>query len=185
MLELDTSNILFICGGAFVGLDKIISKRMRTSSVGFGNIPLQKEKHSSYKDVHTKDLIVFGMIPEFVGRFGLITSVEELGVDDLVRILKEPRNSLVKQYVHLFDLDGIELKFEDSALQLIAEQAKKMETNARGLKNILEKTLLSYQFDAINLVEHGLTKIIVNKEAVNGEQAELIFKKKVENQNVN
>ena len=182
MLELDTSGILFICGGAFVGLDKIIAKRLRTSSVGFGTNSFSKEKTAGYKDVHTKDLIAFGMIPEFVGRFGLITSVEELGVTELVRILKEPKNSLVKQYAHLFDLDGIKLVFEDAALQSIAEQAKKMETNARGLKNILEKTLLQYQFDAINLTDRGLIKIVVTKETIDGAAADLVFEKKVENQ---
>ena len=177
MLELDTSGILFICGGAFVGLDKIIAKRLRTSSVGFGTNSINKEQTSGYKEVHTKDLIIFGMIPEFVGRFGLITSVEELGVSDLVRILKEPRNSLVKQYAHLFQLDGITLEFDDESLQSVAEQAKKMETNARGLKNILEKTLLPYQFDAIDLTDRGLTKIVITKATVNGGPAELIFEK--------
>lgn len=177
MLELDTSGILFICGGAFVGLDKIIAKRLRTSSVGFSTNSINKEQTSGYKEVHTKDLIIFGMIPEFVGRFGLITSVEELGVSDLVRILKEPRNSLVKQYAHLFQLDGITLEFDDESLQSVAEQAKKMETNARGLKNILEKTLLPYQFDAIDLTDRGLTKIVITKATVNGGPAELIFEK--------
>jgi ATP-dependent Clp protease ATP-binding subunit ClpX len=180
MQEIDTSGILFICGGAFVGLDKIINKRKNSSNVGFHAANKEKEL-VNYKDVTTKDLITFGMIPEFVGRFGLITSVEELDVPDLVRILREPKNSLVKQYKHLFELDGIRLDFTEDALMEVAQEAKKMQTNARGLKNILEKVLLSYQFDAVDLVERGLTKIVVNKEAVNGKPAAMIFDKKTEN----
>ena len=180
MLEIDTTGILFICGGAFVGLDKIISKRTNAStSIGF-NAVLQSKKESAvvnYKDVNTKDLISYGLIPEFVGRFGLITNVEELSVDNLVKILKEPKNSLLAQYKYLFDVDGVELEFEEDALIAVAEEAKKMQTNARGLKNILEKILLPYQFDAVNLVERGLNKILISKEAVNGNPATLIFKK--------
>jgi ATP-dependent Clp protease ATP-binding subunit ClpX len=179
MQEIDTSGILFICGGAFVGLDKIINKRKNSSNVGF-HASNNKKETTNYKDVTTKDLITFGMIPEFVGRFGLITSVEELDVPDLVRILREPKNSLVKQYKHLFELDGIRLDFTEDALMEVAQEAKKMQTNARGLKNILEKVLLSYQFDAVDLVERGLTKIVVNKEAVAGKPAALIFDKKTE-----
>jgi ATP-dependent Clp protease ATP-binding subunit ClpX len=181
MLEVDTSSILFICGGAFTGLDKIINNRLKSASIGFQATIINKdEKTTSYKDVITKDLITFGMIPEFVGRFGLITTVDELEVNDLIRILKEPRNSLLKQYKYLFELDGIELNFEDDSLAGIAEQAKKMQTNARGLKNILEKILLPYQFDAIDLVERGLTKVIINKDTVNGKSATLIFDQKKE-----
>ena len=177
MIEVDTSSILFICGGAFVGLDKIINRRNKKSSVGFGAIVHAHKDTLSYKDVETKDLITFGMIPEFVGRFGLITNVDELSVDDLVKILKEPKNSLVTQYRHLFELDGIQLEFDNDALIDVAEKAKKLETNARGLKNILEKVLLPYQFDAVDLVERGLDKIVISKAAVNGEPATLIFNK--------
>lgn len=179
MIEIDTTGILFICGGAFVGLDKIIAKRS-DESVGIGfNAVLQskKEENLKYDTVNTKDLISYGLIPEFVGRFGLITNVEELSIDDLIRILKEPKNSLLAQYKYLFDIDGVDLDFEEDALISIAEEAKKMKTNARGLKNTLEKILLPYQFDAVNLVERGLNKILISKEAVNGDQATLIFKK--------
>jgi ATP-dependent Clp protease ATP-binding subunit ClpX len=184
IIELDTSGILFICGGAFVGLDKIINRRSESTStsIGFNATLPSKSEELSYKHVTTKDLIMFGLIPEFVGRFGLITSVNELEVNDLVRILKEPKNSLVAQYKYLFGIDGIKLDFEDSALMAVADEAKKMETNARGLKNILEKILLPYQFDAVDLVERGLTKIMITKEAVYGKPATLSFnKKKVEN----
>jgi ATP-dependent Clp protease ATP-binding subunit ClpX len=178
MTEMDTSGILFICGGAFVGLDKIIEKRSDKNSIGFGGTVTSKtETPKSYHEVTTKDLITYGMIPEFIGRFGLITALDELTVEQLVSILKEPKNSLIKQYQYLFELDSIELIIEDSALAAIAERAKKMETNARGLKNILEKTLLPYQFDAVNLVERGLTKIHISNGTVEGKPATLIFDK--------
>lgn len=176
--EIDTSKILFICGGAFVGIDKLIEKRTKKSSIGFGSDVVGQKKKVNFKEVTTKDIISFGMIPEFVGRFGLITTVEELETADLIRILKEPKNSLVKQYKHLFELDGIKLEFDDDALVAVVEQAKEMNTNARGLKNVLEKILLSYQFDAVDLVERGLTKIVINKETVSGSPATLIFDKK-------
>lgn len=179
MLEIDTGNILFICGGAFVGLDKIIEKRSNTNSIGFSTTISSKEKVKvNYHDVTTKDLISFGLIPEFVGRFGLITAVDELSTEQLVSILTEPKNSLLKQYHYLFELDGIDLSIEPEALVAIAEKAKIMQTNARGLKNILEKTLLPYQFEAVNLVLRGLSKIVISKETVDGKQATLIFDKK-------
>lgn len=175
-LEIDTRNILFICGGAFVGLDKIISKRSDNKGVGFQATPTSLSAPVSYNTVVTKDLIAYGMIPEFVGRFGLITSVEELTTPDLVKILKEPKNSLVRQYKHLFSIDGVTLEFEPEALTAIANEAKLMQTNARGLKNILEKILLTYQFNAVDLVERGLDRIIVTPETVAGRGAALKFK---------
>jgi ATP-dependent Clp protease ATP-binding subunit ClpX len=178
MLEIDTSGILFICGGAFVGLDKIINRRQDSNSIGFhGKVSSPTEEATNYHEVTTKDLITYGLIPEFIGRFGLITYVEELTVQQLVQVLEEPKNSLIKQYKYLFRLDTIELDFDKEAFSSIAERAKTMKTNARGLKNILEKTLLPYQFDSINLVERGLTKIIISKEAVEGKPAKLIFNK--------
>jgi len=117
------------------------------------------------------------MIPEFVGRFAMITSVEELSTDQLVQILKEPKNSLVKQYRYLFEVDGIDLEFDTDAFASIAERSKELKTNARGLKNILEKILMPYQFDAINLVDRGLVKIVISKSAVEGHAATLIFDK--------
>ena len=185
MIEMDTSSILFICGGAFVGLDKIINKRTSATSVGFHANVDKKKDVVNYQDVSTKDLIAFGMIPEFVGRFGLITSVAELDVDTLIRILKEPKNSLIKQYKHLFELDGIKLDFDDAALDAVASQAKLMQTNARGLKNILEKILLQYQFDAVDMVEHGLTSILITPEAVDGNPATLIFEQSTTRKSAN
>ena len=184
MQEIDTSSILFICGGAFVGLEKIIEKRINHRSVGFHSAVTDKEQLDDlYSRVITKDIIQYGFIPEFIGRFGIIANVTELGIDDLVRVLKEPKNSLIKQYQYIFELDGIELIFEDSALQHIAEKAKKLKTNARGLKNIIEKVLLPYQFDAINLSKRGLSKIMISKNTVAGiDPALMIFDKKVNEQ---
>ena len=183
MNEIDTRNILFICGGAFVNLDKIISRRVSKSGVGFGadNVGKKEEKKNLFKEGETKDLISFGLIPEFVGRFGNITAVEELSVKQLVQILKEPKNSLLRQYQYIFELDGIELEFDDNSLTAIAERAKKMETNARGLKNIIERMLLNYQFEGMDLAKRGLNKILVNKDTVEGSPAVLIFDK-VENE---
>lgn len=179
ILEIDTSQILFICGGAFVGLDKIISKRAMTgnSSIGFNATIKDQDDTVDLSQVTTKDLVTYGLIPEFVGRFGLITYVDELEIKDLVRILKEPKNNLIAQYKYLFELDGIEISFEDDSLIEIAERARETKTNARGLKNILEKILLPYQFDAVNLAERGLSKIIITKESVQGKPATLIFNK--------
>lgn len=183
MQEIDTSGILFICGGAFVGLDKIIERRLDRRSIGF-NASLDKKDANPniFQDVTNKDIIQFGFIPEFVGRFGLVVNVDELTTSDLVRVLKEPKNSFVKQYQYMFELDGINLHFEESALEFIAEKAKELKTNARGLKNIMEKTLLPYQFDAVNLVERGLKKIVISKSTVEGNPATLYFDKKTKNE---
>ena len=184
MIEIDTRGILFICGGAFVGLDKIIEKRVHQRSVGFHSAVVKKDEvEDLYSLATTKDIIQFGFIPEFIGRFGLIANVTELGVDDLVRVLKEPKNSLVRQYQYIFELDSIDLQFEEDALKCIAEKAKELKTNARGLKNIIEKTLLPYQFDAINLANRGLSKIVISKNTIAGtDPALMIFDKAVNEQ---
>lgn len=178
MLEIDTSNILFICGGAFVGLDKMISRRKDSSGIGFNSKLINKKNQTAnYDDFTTKDLISYGLIPEFVGRFGLTVNVNELSIDELVTILKEPKNSIIQQYQYIFKLDGIELKFEDEALKVIAEQAKELKTNARGLKQIIEKMLMPYQFEAVNLAERGLTQLRISKDTAEGGKAVLIFDK--------
>ena len=178
MIEIDTSHILFICSGAFVGLDKIIARRKEANSIGFNSTVRRKnETVNYYDDFTTKDLISYGLIPEFVGRFGLTVNVNELTIDELVSILKEPKNSIVQQYQYIFKLDGIELKFDDDALRVIAEKAKELKTNARGLKQIIEKMLLQYQFEAVDLAERGLKTILVNKETATGGKAVLIFDK--------
>lgn len=179
MQEIDTRGILFICGGAFVGIDKIIQHRTEAKSVGFhANVANETDTNKVYQDLTTKDLIKFGLIPEFVGRFGLCINVEELTVEQLVKVLKEPKNSLIKQYQYLFELDGIDLSFDNEALDEVAERAKELKTNARGLKNIIEKALLPYQFDAVDLVERGLKSIRISKDTISGKPAVMIFDKK-------
>jgi len=183
MQEIDTSGILFICGGAFVGLDKIIEQRLDRRTIGFNSQIGEKYVNPNiFQNVTNKDIIQYGFIPEFVGRFGLVVSVDELTVENLVQVLKEPKNSFVKQYKYIFELDGIDLQFDDSSLTYIAEKAKELKTNARGLKNIIEKTLLPYQFDAVNRVERGLKKIVISKSTVEGNPATLYFDKKSKNE---
>ena len=145
--------------------------------MGFNAVVANKDQYVEYGDVTTKDLIKFGLIPEFVGRFGLTINVDELTVDQLIHVLSEPKNSLVKQYQYMFELDGIELTFDSESLDLIARKVKELKTNARGLKNILEKTLLPYQFDAMNLAERGLKSIRISKDTVEGKPAIMIFDK--------
>jgi len=179
MQEIDTSGILFICGGAFVGLDKVIEQRQNKRSIGFNSSVSSEETIKNiFREVTTKDIIQYGFIPEFVGRFGLITNVDELTEDQLIEVMKDKKNSPIQQYQYLFEIDGVTLEFEESALKEIARKAKELKTNARGLKNILERTLLPYQFDAINLVERGLKKIVISKSTVEGKPATLIFDKK-------
>ena len=176
MQEIDTRGILFICGGAFVGLDKIIEKRMNKRSVGFhAEFSSPGDDKNIFQEVITKDLIKFGLIPEFVGRFGLITNVDELTEGQLVEILTKTKNSPIKQYEYMFDLDNIKLEFDKDSMYSIAAKAKELETNARGLKNIIEKVLLPYQFDAVNLVERGLRTIRITKDTINGKTATMIF----------
>lgn len=181
--EIDTEGILFICGGAFVGIEKIIQNRKENSGIGFNAALAKKEENlNNLNQVTPKDLIQFGFIPEFIGRFGVITNVEELTEDQLVKVLNDTKNSSIRQYQYIFELDGIDLEFEEDSLREIAVKAKTLKTNARGLKNIIEKTLLPYQFDAQNLVERGLTKIRISKDTLNGKPAIMIFDKKVTNE---
>jgi ATP-dependent Clp protease ATP-binding subunit ClpX len=184
MQEIDTRNILFICGGAFVGLDKIIQNRTQSRGIGFrANVHDQETiQQHVFRQVTNKDIIQYGFIPEFVGRFGLVINVDELSVDDLIRVLQEPQNSFIRQYQYIFELDHIELVIKDDAVRYIAERAKELKTNARGLKNIIEKCLLPYQFEAVDLVERGLKKIIISKSTVEGKPAELIFDQSRENE---
>ena len=178
MIEIDTSNILFIAGGAFVGIDKIIDRNKTPSSIGFNSVSRSKADLAKMYDYCTpKDLMTFGLIPEFIGRFGLTVNVNELTVTELVQILKEPKNSIIQQYQYIFKLDGVELKFEDEALEVIAKEAKELKTNARGLKQIIEKMLLQYQFEAMDLAERGLEQLVISKDTALGGKAVLIFDK--------
>lgn len=183
MQEINTEGILFICGGAFVGLEKIIQNRTEKTGIGFNAVVDKKlENAPNLNQITPKDLIQFGFIPEFIGRFGVITNVEELTEEQLVQVLKDTKNSIVNQYQYIFELDGIKLEFDHDSLLEVATKSKSLKTNARGLKNILEKTLLPYQFDAQNLVERGLSTIRISKDTVNGKPAVMIFDKKVNNE---
>ncbi len=147
-IRLDTSNILFILGGAFVGLDKIIEQRLRGRGLGFGAKIAEGKADSSVvlSQVHPNDLVKFGLIPEFVGRVPVVTYVEDLSEDDLIRVLTEPKNALVKQYQKLFSLDDVTLRFTQDALKAVAHQAVKRKTGARGLRNVMEQAMLDIMY---------------------------------------
>jgi len=166
-LQVDTTNILFICGGAFSGLDEVIEKRLGKSNMGFGSEIKSKEK----KDVgellalvQPEDLIKYGLIPEFIGRLPVIATLEELTVDALVQILTEPKNALIKQYKRLFDMDGVQLKFTPEALGAIAQQALKHKAGARGLRSILENAMLDIMYEIPS--EATAKEVIVNEEVI-------------------
>ena len=166
-IQIDTSNILFICGGAFSGLDKVIEQRINKTGIGFSaeldskkNISLLKE---NINDLEPEDLVKYGLIPEFVGRLPVISHLNELDEHALVRILKEPKNALVNQYSHLFKIDNVELSFRDDALKEIANQAIKRKTGARGLRSIMEEILMDTMFDLPN---NDLEKVVIDKKTV-------------------
>ena len=168
-LKINTKNILFICGGAFVGLDKVIEKRRHSSSMGFGAEVKSKEelrKSDWMQDVVAHDLVKFGLIPELVGRLPVIASLKPLDEDALVSILTEPKNSIIKQYKKLFEMDDIKLRFTDDALKAIAQKAIKQETGARGLRAILEDVLGELMFSAPS--DETIDKITITADCVNG-----------------
>ena len=174
-IQVDTSNILFICGGAFEGIEKIIEKRTDSSTLGFGaDIRSKKEitKGEALKELIPDDLVKFGLIPELVGRLPVVTTLEDLTVDQMVRVLKEPRNSLLKQYVHLFKLDDVELVMGDDTLRAVAEEAIKRKTGARGLRNVMEDTLNQLMFDVPS--DPSIKKVTITPEAVRGRAPALI-----------
>ena len=168
-LQINTKNILFICGGAFEGLEKIVEKRMNSSVLGFGGtIRSRKELDSTdwMKDVVAHDLVKFGIIPELVGRIPVITSLSGLDENALVRILTEPKNSIVNQYKKLFELDDVDLEFTDDALLAVAKIAKEQNTGARGLRGILENVLTDLMFTTPS--DETIKKIVINADVVNG-----------------
>ncbi|MBU0745154.1 MAG: ATP-dependent Clp protease ATP-binding subunit ClpX [Gammaproteobacteria bacterium] len=169
-LQVNTKNILFICGGAFAELDKIIQNRTEKSGIGFGaKIHDEKSKKAIgdlLRQVEPEDLIKYGLIPEFVGRLPIISVLNELEEDELVRILKEPKNSLTKQYHKLFHMEDAEIEFQDDALKAIAQKALTKKAGARGLRSILENLLLETMYQLPS--QKGITKIIIDQEVVNG-----------------
>lgn len=171
LLQIDTTNILFICGGAFVGLDKIIADRVGNKGVGFNSEiagPTSVDENDLLRQVLPQDLNAFGMIPEFVGRTPVVTQTQALDEDDLVSILTEPKNAVVRQYRKMFQLEDVELEFEDAALHEIARMALARKTGARGLRSICEDVLQQTMFDLPS--EEGVTKVIVTEASVKGEE---------------
>jgi ATP-dependent Clp protease ATP-binding subunit ClpX len=168
-LQVDTTNILFICGGAFAGLEKIISARGKSTSIGFGaqvSAPEDRRTGELLREVEPEDLLKFGLIPEFVGRLPVVASLEDLDEDSLVQILTVPKNALVKQYQRLFEMDSVELEFSEDALRAIAHKAIARKTGARGLRSIMENILLEPMFELPSL--EGVDEIVINREVVEG-----------------
>jgi ATP-dependent Clp protease ATP-binding subunit ClpX len=177
-IRLDTSNILFIVGGAFIGLEEMVKQRVQGSSMGFGAKMRSKADETTdslLKQVHPMDLIRFGLIPEFTGRISVITSLTELTEDDLMRILQEPKNALVKQYQKMFELENVELKFTNNALKALASRAIKLETGARGLRSVMESIMLDIMYTLPSTKD--VTECVINSAVVEeGKEPLLLFK---------
>ncbi|AWI83996.1 ATP-dependent protease ATP-binding subunit ClpX [Alloyangia pacifica] len=175
-LQVDTTNILFICGGAFAGLDRIIAQRGKGSAMGFGadvRDPDQRGTGEIFKELEPEDLLKFGLIPEFVGRLPVIATLEDLDEDALVTILTQPKNALVKQYQRLFEMEDTTLTFTDDALSAIAKKAIARKTGARGLRSILEGILLDTMFELPGMAD--VTEVVVNEESVNADAKPLLI----------
>ena len=181
-LQVDTTNILFICGGAFAGLDKIISQRDKGTSIGFGaNVKNTQEKKTGewMKGLEPEDLLKFGLIPEFIGRLPMIATLEDLDEKSLIKILQEPKNSLTKQYQELFKLDGAKLTFKENALKEIAQKAISKKTGARGLRSILENILLKTMYDLPS--QDNIEEVIVDTSAAKGQSQPILVHSKGDN----
>ena len=168
-IQIDTTNILFICGGAFDGLEKIIEARQNTKSIGFGaEVAVQEERNVGevLKDVMPEDFVKFGLIPEFIGRVPVVVSLEALDEKALIRILREPKNALTKQYHKLFEMDGVELDFEDEALEVVAKKSLERKTGARGLRAIMENSLMDLMYTIPS--DNTIRKCTITKEVVEG-----------------
>jgi ATP-dependent Clp protease ATP-binding subunit ClpX len=174
-LQVDTTNILFICGGAFAGLDKIISARTKGTTIGFGadvRAPDERQTGEIVKDVEPEDLLKFGLIPEFIGRLPVIATLNDLDEAALIEILTKPKNALVKQYQRLFEMEGVRLEFTEGALGSVSERAVMRRTGARGLRSIMESILLDTMYDLPSL--DGVEEIVINREVAE-EQAKPLF----------
>ncbi len=181
-LQVDTTNILFICGGAFAGLDKIISQRDKGTSIGFGadvKNTLDKKTGEWMKTLEPEDLLKFGLIPEFIGRLPMIATLEDLDEKSLIKILQEPKNSLTKQYQELFKLDGAKLTFKENALKEVAQKAIKKKTGARGLRSILENILLKTMYDLPS--QENIEEVIVDLSAAKEQSQPILVHAKGDN----
>lgn len=177
-LHVDTTNILFICGGAFAGIEKIIGNRGKTTSIGFGaNVESKEERGIGeiIKDILPEDLLKYGLIPEFIGRLPIIATLNDLDENALIKVLTEPKNALIKQYITLFDMEGVKLTVTDEALRAIARKAIERKTGARGLRSIMEGLLLNLMYDIPD--KKDVSEIIINEKAVNGESEPLLIRK--------
>jgi len=176
-LQVDTSNILFICGGAFSGLEKIISDRSEKGSIGFNAVVKSKDNARSLsetlREIESEDLVKFGLIPEFVGRLPMIATLEELDQDALIQILTEPKNSLVRQYGKLFELEGAEVDFREEALIAIAANALERKTGARGLRSILEGSLLDIMYELPSI--DNVTKVVIDQGVIDGSNKPILI----------
>ena len=179
-LQVDTTNILFICGGAFAGLDKLIANRNKGSSIGFGAEIVNSQDISSsdiLKDVEPGDLVKYGLIPEFIGRLPVLATLEDLDEDALVTILTKPKNALIKQYQKLFEMENTKLEFRDKALKAVAQKAINLKTGARGLRSIIENILIDTMFEIPS--EPNINEVVINEEVVlNGSKPILVHEKK-------
>ena len=182
MIHIDTTNILFICGGAFDGMERVIERRMTRNTIGFGaDIHTKEEKDSDVvlSKVQPEDLLHFGLIPEFIGRLPVVVTLNKLDEDALVRVLTEPKNALIRQYQSLLAMDGVELEFEDAAVRAIARKAIARNTGARGLRSIIEKIMQNVMFQVPSM--HDVSRCIVTEEVVSsGKQPVLVHGKKAE-----
>lgn len=181
-VQIDTTNILFLCGGAFVGLDKIVEQRVGGKTMGFGaDVRANKEREglSILAEVQPEDLLKFGLIPEFIGRLPVIATLDELSIDALVDILVRPRNALVKQYQKLFELEDVSLKFTDGALKAVAREAVRRKSGARGLRAILENVMLDIMYDIPS--ERNIRECIVSEEVIeNSENPIILYEREAE-----
>ncbi|HEL0552395.1 TPA: ATP-dependent Clp protease ATP-binding subunit ClpX [Streptococcus equi subsp. zooepidemicus] len=173
MIQIDTKNILFIVGGAFDGIEEIVKQRLGEKIIGFGQNSRKIDDNASYmQEIIAEDIQKFGLIPEFIGRLPVVAALEQLNTEDLIRILTEPRNALVKQYQALLSYDGVELEFEKGALEAIAGRAIERKTGARGLRSIIEETMLDIMFEVPSQEE--VTKVRITKEAVEGQSKPIL-----------
>jgi ATP-dependent Clp protease ATP-binding subunit ClpX len=176
-LQVDTRNILFICGGAFAGLDKVIRDRSEKSGIGFGAEVRAKDDKRNVgeilSEVEPDDLVKYGLIPEFVGRLPIVATLEELDEEALIRILKEPKNALTKQYSKLFEMEGVTLEFREDALRAVARKAMERRTGARGLRSIMERVLLDTMYKLPSM--KGVSKVAIDQAVVEGESEPLLI----------
>lgn len=177
LLQIDTSEILFICGGTFIGLEKIISNRLDKTEIGFSaKLKMQNDDTRSdiIKNIEPKDLIKYGLIPEFVGRLPIVSVLKELNENALISILVKPKNSLIKQYKKLFKLDGVDIEFSDDSLKAVAQKSKNRNTGARGLRSILEEVLLDTMYN-LPSIDKKIKKIIINEDVINNKSKPLLI----------